>query len=137
VPYFTNFGPRSGPILWRHGLAAIRVLAAHGEETPIGEAISAGSDEHGLTLWNLTIREAEVPGLWVVVDREFRPAAGIVAGLVAAIETEDRPMGSSPGRRPSAGRVGPAVDESTLAQAGSSTRCAAGCAPASCDRRGA
>jgi hypothetical protein len=99
MPYFTNMGPGSGPILWRDGLVAIGVLEALGARTPIGMALLAGSDEHGLALWTLTVSRAEVPGLWVVVDRQFRPAEGLVAGLVAALGIEDGPMGSEAGPR--------------------------------------
>jgi hypothetical protein len=27
-----------------------------------------------VALWKLTVRDVELPGLWVVIDREFRPA---------------------------------------------------------------
>jgi hypothetical protein len=100
MPYFSSMGPRSGPILWRNGLAAIGVLEALGARMPIGMALSAGSDENGLALWTLTVGGDEVPGLWVVMDREFRPAAGLVAGLVAALGIENEPIGPEPGPRP-------------------------------------
>jgi hypothetical protein len=29
-------------------------------------------EEEAATLWRLTVHGAELPGLWVVIDREFR-----------------------------------------------------------------
>ena len=76
--YFTNIGPARGPILNRDFslLGAIGVLAARGNHSPIGMALPTGWDEEGRILWRLTQRKGkvELPGLWVVVDREFRPA---------------------------------------------------------------
>jgi hypothetical protein len=41
---------------------------------PIGMAPGARWRDDGAALWRLTVHGAEVPGLWVVIDREFRPA---------------------------------------------------------------
>jgi hypothetical protein len=54
--------------------AAIGVLETRAHPVPIGIATVVGWDEDGVALWKLTVRGAEVPGLWVVVDRESRPA---------------------------------------------------------------
>jgi hypothetical protein len=32
-----------------------------------------GWDERGVAVWRMTVHGAEVPGRWIVVDREFRP----------------------------------------------------------------
>jgi hypothetical protein len=74
MSYFANIGPRSGPILGQHHLVAIGVLQALHDHAPIGMALADGQGEDGLIHWRLTINEAELPGLWIVVDREFRPA---------------------------------------------------------------
>jgi hypothetical protein len=74
MAYYTNLGPLSGPLLGSAGYFAIGVLSARQAYTPIGTALVAGRDENGLALWRLTIDTTELPGLWVVVDREFRPA---------------------------------------------------------------
>jgi hypothetical protein len=74
MAYYTNVGPPSGPLLSRAGYFAIAVLHARQAYAPIGTALTDGPDEDGLALWRLTINEAEVPGLWIVLDREFRPA---------------------------------------------------------------
>jgi hypothetical protein len=71
--FFTNAGPRSGPILWRDDCAAIDVLRAPDDPTPIGMAVPAGSTEGGITLWTLTVGDAVLPRRWIVLGREFRP----------------------------------------------------------------
>ena len=40
---------------------------------PIGMAMCMGWDGDGLAVWRLTIRGADVPSRWVIVDQEFRP----------------------------------------------------------------
>jgi hypothetical protein len=72
--YYTNVGPLSGPLLSSAGYIAIGVLPARQAQTPIGTALVAGRDEDGRALWRLTIDPIELAGLWVVVDRGFRPA---------------------------------------------------------------
>ena len=41
---------------------------------PMGEASCRTHDENGLSVWTLRIGKEEIPGRWVIVDREFRPA---------------------------------------------------------------
>jgi hypothetical protein len=72
MAYYTNVGPLSGPLVSRAGYFAIVVLPARQSRTPIGQALAAGQDNDGLALWRLTVETIELPGLWVVVDREFR-----------------------------------------------------------------
>jgi hypothetical protein len=69
MAYFTNIGP----ILWRHGYGAIGVLESRDNHMPIGMALEVGWDEAGRSLWRLTIHGAELPGPWVVVDRQSHP----------------------------------------------------------------
>jgi len=73
MAYYTNVGPLSGPLLSSAGYFAIGVLRAREARTPVGTALTAGKDHDGLALWRLTIETFDLPGLWVVVDREFRP----------------------------------------------------------------
>jgi hypothetical protein len=40
----------------------------------IGLALAIGRSDEEVEVWELTVRGAELPGRWVVVDREFRPA---------------------------------------------------------------
>ena len=70
--YFTNIGPERGPILWRDHLDAIGVLQAPDNHPPVGMALGAGWDDHGLQLFKLNLKDGgNLPGLWAVVDREF------------------------------------------------------------------
>jgi hypothetical protein len=48
------------------------VLEAHVKPMPIGEPSCRGHDENGLAVWTLRIGKQEIPGRWVIVDREFR-----------------------------------------------------------------
>jgi hypothetical protein len=74
MAYYTNVGPLSGPLLAGAGYFAIGVLSDPQTRTPIGTALVTGQDRHGRALWRLAIDQVELPGLWIVVDREFRPA---------------------------------------------------------------
>jgi hypothetical protein len=40
---------------------------------PIGEANCLTWDEKGLAVWTLRIGKEEIPGRWIIVDREFKP----------------------------------------------------------------
>jgi hypothetical protein len=74
MSYFTNIGPKAGPILWRDDYGgAIGVLGSRDDPMPIGMALAVGWGEGGVALWRLTVRGVEVPGRWIVVGREFWP----------------------------------------------------------------
>ena len=73
MAYYTNAGPLSGPLPHRAGYFAIGVFQDRASRTPIGVALVMGEDQDGVALWRLTIDEFELPGLYVAVDREFRP----------------------------------------------------------------
>ena len=47
---------------------------------PIGTAYEAGWDPAGLAVWRLTVDGDDLPGRWVIVDREFRPVMDEGAG---------------------------------------------------------
>jgi hypothetical protein len=66
----------AGPV--RHGQipGSIGVLEAPDKPMPVGMADCTGWDPAGLTVWSLTAEGAEVPGRWIIVDREFRPVQG-------------------------------------------------------------
>ena len=72
--YFTNVGPERGPVVYRTVPAAIGVLEALDKPMPIGMALRVGRDDAGRALWTLSIDGEDLPGRWVVVDREFQPA---------------------------------------------------------------
>ena len=73
--YFTDAGPFRGPLL--HGIwpDAISVLEARDKPMPIGMALRVGRDDAGRALWTLSVDGDDLPGRWVVIDREFHPAA--------------------------------------------------------------
>ena len=73
MPYFTNVGPRSGPILQAYGYGAIDVLEAPDDRTPIGTARPVGATPGGIAIWEVALRGAAVPGHWIVLGREFLP----------------------------------------------------------------
>jgi hypothetical protein len=72
--YFATLGPPSGPILGRHRLVAVGVLRAPRDPTPIGMALALGRGDDEVEVWELTVLGIELPGRFIVVDREFRPA---------------------------------------------------------------
>jgi hypothetical protein len=43
---------------------------------PIGMAPRIGRTEGGLAVWGLYVDGADVPGRWIIVDREFWPVEG-------------------------------------------------------------
>ena len=53
---------------------AVLVLQAPDDRTPIGLALASGRADDEVEVWELTVRGVELPGRWVVVDREFRSA---------------------------------------------------------------
>jgi hypothetical protein len=73
LKFFTNVGPRSGPILWRDDCTAVDVLRNPDDLAPIGTARPAGRTESGITIWEIIIGHAELPGRWIVLGREFLP----------------------------------------------------------------
>jgi hypothetical protein len=71
--YFASAGPRSGPVLYGFAPGAIGVHQ-EGEMMPVGTALSARWDAERRALWTLNVHGADLPGRWVVIDREFVPA---------------------------------------------------------------
>ena len=41
---------------------------------PIGEASCRTHDANGLAIWTLRIGKEEIPGRWIIVNRQFKPA---------------------------------------------------------------
>ena len=61
-----------GPIRYGAVPGSIGVLESLDKFMPIGEAHSLTWDENGLAVWTIRISKEEIPGRWVIVDREFR-----------------------------------------------------------------
>ena len=73
MPYFANIGPKTGPVKYRdRPPGSIGVLESPGNHMPIGQAMCRTWDEQGLAVWTLTVHGEELPGRWVIIDREFR-----------------------------------------------------------------
>ena len=72
--YFTNVGPDRGPLLHGTVPGAIGVLEDLDKSMPIGMALRVGRDDAGRALGTLSIDGDDLPGRWVVADREFQPA---------------------------------------------------------------
>jgi hypothetical protein len=72
--YCANIGPARGPFLYCEAIAAIGVLEAPDRHLPIGVALPVLRHPSGAALWRLEVHGAELPGLWFIRDRRFRPA---------------------------------------------------------------
>jgi hypothetical protein len=70
--YFAHISQK-GPIRYGDVPGSIGVLEALDKFMPIGEASCRTHDEKGLAVWTLRIGKQEIPGRWIIVDREFRP----------------------------------------------------------------
>ena len=74
MPYYTDVGSRGDCILGFETPAVLAVLEAPNQSTPVGIAFRVGGDHAGRALWTLRVYDEDLPGQWVVIDREFRPA---------------------------------------------------------------
>jgi hypothetical protein len=50
------------------------ILEALDKPMPIGEASCRGWDVNGLACWSLKVQSKGLPGLWVIINREFHTA---------------------------------------------------------------
>ena len=74
--YHADAGPFRGLLRYRGVPGAIGILEALESPMPVGMALCVGWDPAGLAVWTLTVHGDELPGRWLVIDREFRPATG-------------------------------------------------------------
>jgi hypothetical protein len=70
-PYYATIGPLRGPPIYSEALLAIGVTKRWRGGVPIGAALCVGRDETGVALWELTVGKVEIPGRWVLMDRQF------------------------------------------------------------------
>jgi hypothetical protein len=70
--YFAHICQK-GPVRYGTIPGSIGVLETLDKPMPIGEASCRTHDEYGLAVWTIRIGKQEIPGRWVIVDREFRP----------------------------------------------------------------
>ena len=73
MKYYANVAPR-GAI--RRGMVpgSIAVLEGPLNHMPIGIAHRVRWGERGFAIWRLIVDGTELPGEFVIIDREFRPA---------------------------------------------------------------
>jgi len=69
--YFAHISKR-GPIRYGDVPGSIGALEAIDKLMPIGEASCRTHDANGLAVWTLRIGKEDIPGRWVIVDREFK-----------------------------------------------------------------
>ena len=68
--YFAHIS-QNGPIRYGDVPGSIGVLEALDKFMPIGEASCRTHDTNGLAVWTLRIGKHEIPGRWIIVDRQF------------------------------------------------------------------
>jgi hypothetical protein len=73
VPRYFAHISQLGPVKYDQVPGSIGILEALDKPMPIGEAHCLTWGENGIAVWTLRIVKEEIPGLWVIVDREFRP----------------------------------------------------------------
>jgi hypothetical protein len=73
--YFAHISG-AGPVRYGQVPGSIGVLDWPDQPMPIGMANGTGWGPAGLAVWRLTVEGANVPGRWMIVDREFRPVEG-------------------------------------------------------------
>ena len=66
----------AGPVRYGQVPGSIGVLDSPDRPMPIGMANCTGWDPDGLAIWLLMVDGDDVPGRWIIVDREFRPVEG-------------------------------------------------------------
>src|SRR5262249_40548653 len=71
--YYASVGPARGPLMWRDAIGAVGVQVEPGNVMPCGMALGKGPDSNGVQTWELFVNGQDLPGRWIVVDREFHP----------------------------------------------------------------
>jgi hypothetical protein len=74
--YFAHVSQR-GPVKHDQVPGSIGVLETLDRCMPIGEAHCVSWDENGLASWTIRIGNQEIPGRWVIIDREFMAMEGV------------------------------------------------------------
>jgi hypothetical protein len=71
--YYANLSV-NGPVKYRRVIGSIGVLAEPDNHMLIGMVKCTTMDENGLAVFVLKVRGKELPGRWVIIDRQFKPA---------------------------------------------------------------
>jgi hypothetical protein len=69
--YFAHISHR-GFVKYGSVPSAIGVLGSPVNPMLIGEATCRDWDENGLAVWTIRIGKEEIPGRWIIEDREFK-----------------------------------------------------------------
>jgi hypothetical protein len=70
--YFAHIS-QQGPVKYDEVPSSIGVLEAPDKPMPTGEASCKTWNDEGIAVWTLRIRGNEIPGGWVIIDRQFKP----------------------------------------------------------------
>ena len=70
-PYYADVGPEDGILMYGDVDGSIEVFEDPCRSISIGTARCIGWDAAGSAVWRLVVHDDEVPGPWLVVDREF------------------------------------------------------------------
>jgi hypothetical protein len=73
MPYFAHIS-QLGPVKHDTVPVSIGMLEAIHEPMPIGQAHCISRNAQGLGVWKLQVGKQQLPGRWIILDREFRPA---------------------------------------------------------------
>jgi hypothetical protein len=68
--YFTNVGGK-GPVRDGEYPSSIGVLESRDNHMTIGAAHPVGRTDRGFALWKLVIHGGDIPGRWIILDRQF------------------------------------------------------------------
>ena len=68
--YYANL-TINGPVKYRNVVGPIGVLGAIDNHSLIGMARCTTWDDNGLAVFVLTVHGEELPGRWVIIDRQF------------------------------------------------------------------
>ena len=71
--YFAHISLK-GPVKYGQVPGSISVHDSLDDPMPIGIASCCGWGVDGLAVWTLRVGRQEIPGRWVIIDREFKPA---------------------------------------------------------------
>lgn len=69
--YYSNHGPRRGPLREWEVVGSVDVLPDPGQGSPIGQAHPLGPDRDGNAEFMLRVGGKSLEGRWLLVGREF------------------------------------------------------------------
>ena len=73
MPYYARTGRLTGPVLVGEVPDDVPVFMSPNEPRPVGVASFAGMTSVGHALWRISVGGYDIPGLFTMVGREFKP----------------------------------------------------------------